>query len=163
MALFGSLKDISTFKGISRELLENVVSQAIGYYKYRLDDSTVNIYGEGVNKYFIGPILINCLIERGDFTVDKNEISLEIKRDVSFRFLKYHLVQANVIPEIGDVVMYNEGYYHVDIVNENQLILGRDNDFAYENGLENFGSSYSVVLTTHLSSQEALGIDKNRL
>jgi hypothetical protein len=163
MALFGSLKDISTFKGISRELLENVVSQAIGYYKYRLDDSAVNIYGEGVNKYFIGPILINCLIERGDFTVDKNEISLEIKRGVSFRFLKYHLVQANVIPEIGDVVMYNEGYYHVDIVNENQLILGRDNDFAYENGLENFGSSYSVVLTTHLSSQEALGIDKNRL
>jgi hypothetical protein len=163
MALFGSLKDISTFKGISRELLENVVSQAIGYYKYRLNDSTVNIYGEGVNKYFIGPILINCLIERGDFTVDKNEISLEVKRDVSFRFLKYHLVQANVVPEIGDVVMYNEGYYHVDNVNENQLILGRDNDFAYENGLENFGSSYSVVLTTHLSSQEALGIDKNRL
>jgi hypothetical protein len=163
MALFGSLKDISTFKGISRELLENVVSQAIGYYKYRLDDSTVNIYGEGVNKYFIGPVLINCLIERGDFTVDKNEISLEVKRDVSFRFLKYHLVQANVVPEIGDVVMYNEGYYHVDNVNENQLILGRDNDFVYENGLENFGSSYSVVLTTHLSSQEALGIDKNRL
>jgi hypothetical protein len=163
MALFGSLKDISTFNGISRELLENVVSQAIGYYKYRLDDSTVNIYGEGVNKYFIGPVLINCLIERGDFTVDKNEISLEVKRDVSFRFLKYHLVQANVIPEIGDVVMYNEGYYHVDNVNENQLILGRDNDFAYENGLENFGSSYSIVLTTHLSSQEALGIDKNRL
>lgn len=163
MALFGSLKDISIFKGMSKELLENIISQAIGYYKYKLDDTPINIYGEGLNKYFIGPILINCLIERGDFTVDKSDISLEVKRDVTFRFLKYHLERANVVPEIGDVIMYNEGYYHIDNVNENQLILGRDNDYSYETGLENFGSSYSVVLSAHLSSQEALGIDKNRL
>lgn len=163
MALFGSLKDISIFKGISRELLENVISQAIGYYKYKLDDSSVNIYGEGTIKYFIGPILINCLIVRGDFIVDKNEISLEVKRDVTFKFLKYHLIQANVLPEIGDVIMYNEDYYHIDNVNENQLILGRDNDYAYETGLENFGNSYSIELTAHLSSQEALGIKQDRL
>jgi hypothetical protein len=163
MALFGTRRDISTFRGISRELLENVISQTCGYYKISLTDTEINVYGEGQTKYFIGPVLINCLIERGDFEFKKEDFGVDVDRSVTFRFMKYHLHQANVVPEVGDVIMYNESFYQVDGINENQLIVGKDNDYAYENGLDNFGDSYSIIVFTHLTSPDALGIKQNRL
>ena len=163
MAIFGSLRDISTFKGITRELVENVVSQQIGYYKYQLNDSTVNVYGEGVTRYFIGPVLINCLIERGDYnSVIKDQV-IDIDRMMTFRFFRDHLIDANIVCEVGDILMYNESYYAVENVNENQLILGKDNDYSYSSGLENFGTSYSVILTTHYTSADRIGIKQERL
>lgn len=163
MAIFGSLRDISTFKGLAREIVENVVSQEIGYYKYMLNESSVNVYGESTERYYVGPVLISCLIERGDFSVNRMEQNIDVARPATFRFLKDHLIDANVVPEIGDIVMYNELYYEVDNVNENQFIIGKDNDYAYSQGLENFGSSFSVVLTTHFTSGDKLGITKQRL
>jgi hypothetical protein len=163
MAIFGSLRDISTFKGITRELVENVVSQQIGYYKYQLNDTTINVYGEGVARYYIGPVLINCLIERGDYSSVLKDQIVDIDRAVTFRFFRDHLVDANIVPEIGDVLMYNESYYAVDNVNENQLILGKDNDYSYSDGLQNFGTSYSIILTTHYTSADRIGIKQERL
>jgi hypothetical protein len=163
MAIFGSLRDISTFKGITRELVENVVSQQIGYYKYQLNDTTINVYGEGIARYYIGPVLINCLIERGDYSSVLKDQIVDIDRAVTFRFFRDHLIDANIVPEIGDVLMYNESYYAVDNVNENQLILGKDNDYSYSDGLQNFGTSYSIILTTHYTSADRIGIKQERL
>jgi hypothetical protein len=163
MAIFGSLRDISTFKGITRELVENVVSQQVGYYKYQLNDTTVNVYGEGIARYYIGPVLINCLIERGDFNTTLKDQVLDIDRSATFRFFRDHLIDANIVCEVGDILMYNESYYAVDNVNENQLILGKDNDYSYSSGLENFGNSYSVILTTHYTSADRIGIKQERL
>ena len=164
MALFGSSRDVSTFKGIARELLENVISQQVGYYKYMLGDTEKNVYGEATARYYIGPVLINCLIERGEFNAARKEsLGPDVNRDATFRFLKDHLVDANVVPEIGDVIMYNELYYEVDNVNQNQLVLGKDPDYAYSDGLNAFGSSFSIILTTHYTSGDKLGINQQRL
>jgi hypothetical protein len=78
-------------------------------------------------------------------------------------FLKDHLQDANVVPEIGDVIMYNELYYEVDNVNQNQLILGKDPNYAYSDGLNEFGSSFSIIVTTHYTSGDKLGINQQRL
>jgi hypothetical protein len=86
-----------------------------------------------------------------------------VNRSVKYRFLKNDLVIANVVPEVGDVVMYNELYYEIDDVNQNQLILGKDNEYAYSDGLENFGSSWSIIVTTHYARPEKLGITKQRI
>jgi hypothetical protein len=163
MAIFGTSRDVGTFKGISKELLENVISQQCGYYKVMLSETENNIYGEAKNKYYIGPVLLNCLIERGDFSFDQTDFGPDTKRPVTFRFLKDHLVTAQVHCEVGDVVMYNEVYYLVDNVNENQLILGKDPDYTYSSGLENFGSSYSVILVCHYASPDSLGINQQRI
>ena len=163
MALFGSSRDVSTFKGIAKELLENVISQQVGYYKYMLGDTEKNVYGEATSRYYIGPVLINCLIERGDFSTVTKEQVIDVARPATFRFLKDHLQDANVVPEIGDILMYNELYYEVDNVNQNQLILGKDPNYAYSEGLNEFGSSFSIIVTTHYTSGDKLGITKQRL
>ncbi len=163
MGIFGSKRDILMFKSINRELLEDVISQQCGYYKVILQNTKPNVYGESMNKTYIGPVLINCLIDRGDYEASRYEQLVDSNRDVTFRFFKDHLVDANIVSEIGDVIMYNESYYEVDNVNENQLILGKDNDYAYSQGLENFGSSHSIICVTHYVSPDKLGIVKERL
>jgi hypothetical protein len=160
MALFGYGSDVSTFKTISRELVQDVISQQIGYYKLNLDDTTINFYGESLSKNYIGPVLLFCLIERGDFNVGVDDLTVDTTREVVFRIATDDIVAANILPEIGDVVMYNELYYQVDNVNANQLIMGKDADYSYSQGMQNFGSndSYSYTLTTHYTRGEKIGI-----
>lgn len=163
MAIFTSLRDINMFKGVTRELVEDVISQQIGYYKIMLANTTTNIYGEALDKQFIGPVLMYTMIERGDFEFGAMDMTVNVNRPVTFRFFKDHLIDANIVPEVGDVIMYNEKYYEVDNLNENQLIGGKDNQYAYSTGLDNFGSSYSIILTTHYTSPDKLGIAQQRL
>jgi hypothetical protein len=163
MALFGTLRDIHVFKSMTRELLEDIITTQIGYYKIKLSDTPVNVYGEATKKYFIGPVLLNCLIERGDFGVNRIDYSVDVNRKSVFRFFKDHLIETNVFPEIGDVIMWNEHYFEVDNVNENQFIVGKDNDYSYSSGLQNYGNSYSIILETHYASPDSLGINLNRL
>lgn len=163
MALFGTIRDVTMFKGVATELVHDVITQQIGYYKVLLPNTTPNVYGEALVKEYIGPVLLNCLIERGDYSTNNSDFGPDTRREVGFRFLKDDLIAANVVPEIGDIVMYNELYYETDNVNENQLILGKDPDYTYSEGLQNFGGSFSIILSTHLTSPERLGIEKFRL
>ena len=66
MALYGANRDVSLFRHLNRELLNNIIEQKVGYYKINLEKSQANIYGESSKKYYNDPVLINCLIERGD-------------------------------------------------------------------------------------------------
>lgn len=164
MALFGTVRDAIMQIGVASEFVGNVVTQQIGYYKVILNESPPNVYGEGIVKDYIGPVLINCLIVRGDFTtVTDNNFGPDSRREVDFRFLKQDLEYANVVPETGDIVMYNELYYEVDNTNENQYFLGKNPQYSYSDGLQNFGASFSIILNTHLTSPERLGILQQRL
>ena len=161
--MFGSTRDVATFKIFTKEIVEDIVSQQIGYYKIKLSDTPTNIYGEALNKYYIGPVLIPTLIVRGEFIRQRTDYGPDTMRDVDFRFFKDHLIEADVVPEVGDVIMYNESYYEIDNINENQLVLGKDPDYSYSTAVENFGQSYSIILTGHYSSPDKLGIAKERL
>jgi hypothetical protein len=164
MAIFGSTRDVLMFKGITYEFVENVASQQCGYYKVMLSDTPPNVYGEAMEKQYIGPVLLWTLIERGDYgSQDWNDQSTDIVRTVKFRFFKDHLIAANVIPEIGDVVMYNEMYYEVDNVNENQKIVGKDPSYSYSTGLDKFGGSFSMILDAHYTSPDRLNIQEQRI
>lgn len=163
MALFGTVRDAGMQIGVAQEFVNNVVTQQIGYYKVVLPDAPPNVYGEALVKSYIGPVLINCLIVRGDFNTVIDSYGPDVRREVGFRFLKVDLRAANVVPETGDILMYNELYYEVDNTNENQLFLGKDPSYAYSEGLGNFGASISIICYAHLTSPERLGITIQRL
>lgn len=163
MALFGTVRDAGMQIGVAHEFVNNVATQQIGYYKVVLPDTQPNVYGEALVKSYIGPVLLNCLIVRGDFTTVIDSFGPDSRREAGFRFLKVDLEAANVVPETGDIVMYNELYYEVDNTNENQLFLGKDPAYAYSEGLNYFGQSFSIILNTHLTTPERLGITQQRL
>lgn len=163
MALFGTTRDALMQQGVAQEFVNNIATQQVGYYKIVLPDTPSNVYGEALVKSYIGPVLLNCLIVRGDFTTATDNFGPDSRREVDFRFLKVDLRVTNIVPEVGDIVMYNELYYEVDNVNENQYFLGKDPAYSYSEGLDGFGASISIILNTHLTTPERLGITQQRL
>ena len=73
------------------------------------------------------------------------------------------VLDANVIPEIGDVLLWNEDYYEVDNLVENQLLVGKDPSYPYSDTVDNFGTSLSIIVECHYTRPERVGIKEQRL
>lgn len=164
-AMFGRSRDIDMFSNINNELLGQVIEQKVGYYQVILDETPSNLYGENENKTFKGPVLLNCLLERGNTESSNDDFGVDTTRTLTVRFFKPHLIKANVVPNIGDIILWNEDYYEIDNVNENQLVVGKDPDYHYseENGVPDSGISLSIILTCHYTRPERIGLREDRL
>ena len=66
MALFGKSRDINLFHTINSELLKDIIQTEVAYYKFALEQTTINVYGESMGKVYYEPIKIACLIDRQD-------------------------------------------------------------------------------------------------
>jgi hypothetical protein len=178
MSLYGENRDVSLFRHLNRELLNNIIEQKVGYYKLNLDKTQANIYGESVKKTYNDPVLLNCLIERGDTAPLTNELGMDITRTMKFRFLRDDLAGIdlsteleadgkgftyNIVPEVGDVILWNNDFYEVNNANENQLIVGKDPSYSYATQTDDYGSSWSIILECFYIRPEKLGITKERL
>ena len=163
MALYGRNKDVLLFQGLNTELLHRIIEQQVGYYKPVLDDTPANIYGEAQNKTWLGPVLIKCLLDRGEQGVVNDDFGVDRNRPLSVRFFRKDLVDANVVPEIGDVILWNEDYYEVDNLVENQLVVGKDPSYPYSDTVDDFGSSHSIILTCHYTRPERIGLKEERM
>ena len=53
MALFGGERDISLFRKINRELIGDVITQQCALYKFKLEETNVNMYGEAAEEKFL--------------------------------------------------------------------------------------------------------------
>jgi hypothetical protein len=96
MALFGSSRDISLFRHLNRELLGDIINQQCAFYKRKLEETKVNIYGESSGeKYYMGPVLINCLLERDPQSFSDDDGYINLKWDAKFRFLRDDLLDKN--------------------------------------------------------------------
>ena len=163
MALYGKNRDVLLFQGLNTELLHKIIEQQVGYYKPVLDDTPANLYGEAQNKTWLGPVLIKCLLDRGEQEVVNDEFGVDRNRPLSVRFFRKDLVDANVVPEIGDVILWNEDYYEVDNLVENQLVVGKDPSYPYSDTVDDFGSSHSIILTCHYTRPERIGLKEERM
>jgi|TARA_R110000744_G_scaffold149567_1_gene262699 hypothetical protein len=158
MALFGGSRDISLFNTLSKELINNIIQTEVGYYKFALERTTSNVYGESQGKVYYEPVRIAGLINREDQAWSADEFGSDVNQSVNFRFLKQELKDINLIPEVGDILLWRNNFHEVDSKIENQIILGKDPDYAISTGATDFGNSHSIILNTHTSGIERLNL-----
>ena len=169
MALFGSSRDVSFVRRLNRELMGNIISQQCAFYKYRLKETVINMYGESSGgKFFEEPVLLNALITVGDNTSPTSDLGVNFDWPVTFAFLRDDLVDANVHPEVGDVILYQESYWEVDNTNITQFFAGKDPEYPYEPnplnpGLANFGYNVSITCECHYIPADRVNITRTRL
>ena len=162
MALFGRQRDVLLFNSVNRELLGDIITQQVGYYKITVGASKTNMYGESTDKFVHEPVLLNALLTRGDQDWNSDEMGPDITRTLEFAFFRQDLVDIDLVPQVGDAIFYYENYYEIDGLVENQLFVGKTPDYAYSAGLNQFGSSISIICNTHLIPADKLGITKER-
>ena len=160
--LFGSNRDFDLLVNINRELLKDIVEQEILIYKLNIADTSTNLYGEALEKTYLEPVKLNCLITRGDQVYNVDEFGPDLGREASFALLRRDLQDIQLVPEVGDIVMWHEDYYEVDTVKENELFYGRNNAYNIER-TSGYGESISLVLDCHLTRADRVGIARQRL
>ena len=132
MPLFGGARDISLFRTMNKELINDIIQTEVGFYKFVLQDSATNIYGESENKVYYEPMLIPCLINREDQVWSETDFGPDSTQQMTFSFLRATLVEKDLIPEIGDIVLYNNDYFEFTSVIENQFFVGKKSRLFYE-------------------------------
>ena len=158
MALFGGARVISLFNTLNQELLKDLIQTEVAYYKFVLSQTQINVYGEAPGKNYYEPMKIACLITRIDQSWSSDDFGSDVNQTHDFAFLKDELKDINLVPEIGDIILFRNNFFEVDERIENQLILGRDKDYAMSTETSNFGDSFSIIIKTHISRVDKLNL-----
>jgi hypothetical protein len=173
MALFGQQRDISLFRLINRELMGRIISQQCVLYKYNSTTTNTNMYGESTEgRTFSDPVILFALIETSQFENPVSDFGPDFKWQVTYRFLRDDLVDANINPEVGDVIMFQKGYWEIDNVSTAQFFVGKDPEYnyldannqnPYETDLGEFGYNVSVICKAHYVPNDRINIQPSRL
>ena len=86
MALFGGARDISLFRTVSRELVNDLIDTEVDILKTSVYDVNENLYGESIDKIFKPGVRVNCLIDVEDQEWDSTEFGPDINQAAKLVF-----------------------------------------------------------------------------
>ena len=169
MAMFTGQRDVSLVRKLNRELMGNIITQQCALYQFKLEETKVNIYGEAAEaKFYNGPFLFNVLINRSNEEYAENEEGIQFGQPIDFYFFRDDLVDADVVPEVGDIILYQEGYYGVQSTVANQYFGGKNPDYPNNDStgdpnplnpnLDQFGSNLSILVSTYYIPADKVAI-----
>lgn len=171
--MFGRQRDVSLVRKLNRELMGNIITQQAAFYKFKIEETKVNLYGEAAGeKFYNGPFLFNCLINREDQQYPESDEGVGFGQGISFAFLRDDLKDANVVPEVGDIILYQNSYYGVQTTVSNQYWTGKNPDYPNNSsdgtpnplnpGLEEFGTNLSIIVETYYIPRDKVAISPYR-
>jgi len=169
MAMYTGVRDWSLMRNFNREVMGNIITQQCAIYQFKLEETKVNIYGEPAEeKYYDGPFLFNVLMDRGDQDFSLNNEGVQFDQSINFYFLRDDLVEKDVVPRVGDIILFEEGYYGVQSAIANQYWGGKNPDYPNNDsdgtpnplnpGLDKFGNNVSVLVSTYYIPADKVAI-----
>lgn len=166
MALFGGSRDISLFRHINRELINEIIDTRCDIFKHSIFDSKENLYGESLGKVFKPGVRVAGLITPGSSDWTTDELGPTYNKQITFAFLRDDLASlelgstnntllpnenaqdANTFLEIGDVLFWDNKYSEVDTIKSSQYLFGKNNNDNINLGTH--GANWSVIVETHV-------------
>lgn len=163
MPLFVSKKDISFFRKLNREIIADIISVTIVYYKIDINSTQINIYGESTNRMYEEPIELFSKISRNTPKYAQKEDIIDYNSEIRFSFLREDLKEIKLRPEIGDIIRYEDSYYEVHNVEENRKLGGRNPEYTNGNEeMNEYGELFSIAVDTHYVPADKVQITKER-
>mgnify|MGYP003653891105 CR=1 FL=1 len=177
MALFGSARDISMFRHVNRELINEIIDTRCDIYKHSIFDSKENLYGEALRKVFLPGVRVAGLIDKGDKEWKSDELGADYNRNIKFSFLRDDLASlelgsvnnttlpnenaqsANIFLEVGDIIHWDDTYCEIDTVSQGQYLFGKNSDTDHDGGTH--GASWSVIVETHETRRSKINTLEN--
>lgn len=150
------------FNFYNKQLLSTLVEQNVIYYTVDRAKSTADeLYGEtddNVPLFFLEPVILNCTISASDQNNTERGNVPNMTRSIDVYFWKKFLIDNDIVPRKGDFLCWNEDYYEISTLIENQYFLGKVPEFSYTDSTDNEGGSLSILVTARYVSKEKLGI-----
>jgi hypothetical protein len=148
MAFFQQ-RDYNLFQSLNKELVNDFIETPVIVYKVEKSQTEKNIYGESVGgKSYMRGLQINAYIERNDQETNYEGFGSDVQQGITFRFLRSLLVDVNVVLEIGDIVKFNDAFFEINAIVENQLVAG-NTDFTH-----------SIICSTQMARRSKLNIEE---
>jgi hypothetical protein len=135
------------------------------------------MYGEASEtKIYNGPFLLYTLIELPNQNFPTGEMGVDFDWKPTFRFLRddlltgslgYSNLTEDIVPQIGDIIFYQEGYYEITSAREDQYYVGKNPDYPnspnpLETDLNEFGYNVSIICDTIYVPADKVGLSKER-
>ena len=160
MALFASSRDFSLVKHFNKELINDITQQEIGYYKLNLEQTQANIYGESPIKLYYEPILLNVLIVKNPQAYTTDQFGTDVSQTVDYAFFREDLIDLDLKPDIGDIILWRNNYWEIDSFVENNFFGGKDPDYSLSDDTREFGGNVSIIVSSHLARIDKLNLIK---
>ena len=152
-------RDVDLVTRVTKELVgdkqnnkDGLINQECVIYKPSLQESSVNMYGEGAGgkRIYKNGVQMNALITAEDFDFNQDEFGPDANQTATFSFLRQSFIDASMVLEMGDLIDWNYGYFEVGSINENQLIGGM------------FNQNFSVIASAFLIRKSSVQIERVR-
>jgi len=137
-----SSRDRNLIHSINGELFGDMIQTVVSLFRVAPDDTVTNIYGETdqtQGRFYFSGIEMTAIIDRGDITADETEVGPDKKQNPVFKFREKMLQEVNFYPQPGDLILFNERYHEIDLVEQEQFLGGQPS------------KSLSIICTTHYS------------
>lgn len=133
--------DFAFFQSVSREFIEDIVEVPVGYHRVCPEKTETNIYGESKEgrKLYETAVQAYAIIDPQDQATDTGEFTFDVDRDVTFGFQRERLKDIDLYPQRGDIIEFDNDYYEIDEVVDNQLL---GSQWFYR---------HSIVVDTHVA------------
>ena len=144
-----SQRDLNLVNSLNAELMGDIVEVLIQVFKISPTETKTNIYGETAaetGKWYMPAIQISSLVERADMTAEYDDFGPSRNQDYIFKMREKMLKQVNFYPEIGDIVFFNDRYYEIDNVVQEQLLGGQPD------------KSHSIICNGHYTKITSLNV-----
>lgn len=156
MALFSGQRDASLIRHLNKELINNIMDINVAYFKLAINNLNVNPYGETEdgNLVFYEPLLIPCIITYDEQSYNEEDHGQDLTQAITFAFLRDTLTELNLVPEVGDIVEYNNEYWEIDNKIIKQFWGGKNPETSYAG--EEHGYNVSIRLGGHLTRKSRI-------
>ncbi len=133
MPRFIQQRDYNFFQNISRELLDEVVQTQVFFYKLIAGETTVNLYGEALDKSYYDGVSVFAMLQYGDETQQYDGFGQDTEQEVTVRLNQDTCIVKDIYPEIGDFFYFNNSFYEITNTNQTQLVgMQVENNFGIE-------------------------------
>lgn len=144
-----SQRDLNLVAQFNGELMGDIIENIIDIFKISPSETKTNIYGETAaetGKWYFPAIKISALVERAEMSTEMDDFGPSRSQTHIFKMREKMLRQLEFYPEIGDIIAWNDRYYEVDNIVQENLIGGQPD------------KSHAIICNAHYTKITSLNV-----
>jgi hypothetical protein len=135
---------------INGELMRDIIEQTVVIYKINPNETQTNVYDEAITKYYYSGVETTCLVETDPQSTLYEGFGPDVKKGTLFRFHQKLCEIKEVYPEVGDIVAWEQAYFELSNIVENQFLGGQPE------------KNYSLICNAHMTRLSKLNITERQ-